>query len=58
MAAGMGHLSPDELDKMLEDEEDIGVLSDFFAKPKGTQIMAKCKVGRSCPGHHFTATKE
>ena len=44
MAAGIGHLSPEELDKMLDDEG----ISDFFAKPgigyDSTRVMATSKV--------------
>jgi hypothetical protein len=43
-AAGLGHLSPEELDRMLDEE---GV-SDFFAKPgvgtDATKVMAVPKV--------------
>jgi len=53
----MGHLCPSDLDKLLEGSIDEGGgarggdsnsnasnLNGFFAKPKGTEIMARSKV--------------
>jgi hypothetical protein len=46
VAAGLGHLSPEELDKMLDDEG----MSDFFARPgiQHTRVMATSKVRHVC----------